>query len=120
MIVSDIDGTLLHDGIYPIPKTIRFLNHQAQPVVVITARPENERDKTLIALHRAGVKFQKLLMKHDGLTDVASKLENIKTLDGVSLVIDNNAATRAAYKDAGYTVLDPSTIKRSQTHGNKI
>jgi len=117
MIVCDIDDTLLHDGVYPIPKTIKFLNAQGQPIVIITARPESERDRTMIALHKAGVKFTKLLMKRPGLTDAASKLENVRSLQGVTLAIDNNPDMRAAYKSIGIPVLDPATIKRSSFSG---
>jgi ribonucleotide monophosphatase NagD (HAD superfamily) len=109
-VISDIDGTLLRNGIYPIKKVIAHVNAM-RPVVLITGRPEKERHKTVMALQAAGVKYTKLLMAPNDQPGIQSKILHAKALKGVTLAIDNDAMVRAGYEHLGIKTVDPSSIK---------
>ncbi len=109
-VICDIDGTLLRSGIYPIKSVIQHVN-ALRPVVLITGRPESQRQKTVQALHAAGVKYTRLLMAPNGVDPVESKMVNAKKVSGATMAIDNDATARAGYAHMGLKTLDPATIK---------
>jgi hydroxymethylpyrimidine pyrophosphatase-like HAD family hydrolase len=110
-IIVDIDDTLLRNGVYPIRRTIDYINSLPGSKIIVTGRPESERKKTVEALHNAGIRYSRLIMnpyspresnKHKG--EVAQRLK------GVTLAIDNNPNARAAYSKAGIPTKDPATL----------
>lgn len=115
MIISDIDDTLLRNGTQPIRHVIDWLNAQKGEKVIVTGRPESQREKTVEALQAAGVKYSRLIMnpystaesnKHK--SEVASRL-NAK----VSMAIDDNPGARRAYSSYGIPTKDPRTIDKN-------
>lgn len=106
MVVSDIDGTLLANGVRPIYSTILFVNKQRN-VTLITGRPEADRARTVMALKAAGVKYRKLLMNKGG-DERLSKLKNAQSVPGITMILDNDAAMRAMYQRAGFNAVNPN------------
>ena len=113
--IVDIDDTLLRNGTQPIKHVIDYVNGLKGEIYIVTGRPESMRDKTISALHAAGVRYSRLIMNPYGTKDsnkhkaeVASKL-NAK----VSLAIDNDAGARAAYSKFGIPTKDPATVGKS-------
>jgi hypothetical protein len=115
IIVSDIDGTLLRNGLYPIHKTIDYINELAKTnkIVLITARPEASRDVTVRALQQANINYDELMMNNigpDHEQGLDSKKQNIQSLSDVTLAIDNDADVRAIYESLGIKTASPDTI----------
>lgn len=108
-IICDIDGTLLNKGVQPITKVVDYINKQ-KDVYLVTARPEAERARTVAALRSAGIKYSQLLMKPKGQDDIPSKMLHVRHIPSVTLAIDNDPATRAAYQKLGIATMDPKSI----------
>lgn len=115
IIVSDIDGTVLYNGINPVKKTIDFLrqNSSKYKVVLITARPESKRDSTVAALKKAGVSYDRLMMNSVGPSHrdgLESKKKNMSSLGQVVLAIDNDRDVRELYASLGIKAISPSKL----------
>lgn len=115
IIVSDIDGTVLYNGIHPVKKTIDFLrqNSSKYKVVLITARPESRRDSTVAALKKAGVSYDRLMMNSVGPSHrdgLESKKKNMSSLGQVVLAIDNDRDVRELYASLGIKAISPSKL----------
>jgi ribonucleotide monophosphatase NagD (HAD superfamily) len=116
VIVSDIDGTILRSGIYPIQRTIDFLKSEDKKnnIVLITGRQESERSKTEISLKKAGVPYDSLKMNGFGDSredQLKSKKKNISSLLGnASLIIENDAETRKMYESMGFKTMSPEDL----------
>ena len=117
-VICDIDGTLLV-GSDPIKKNIAYLNSLSGEIIIVTGRPENQRDETVADLKAAGIKYSRLIMKPIGAGSTPIyKGETAKELlktKNVTVAIDNDPSARKEYEDAGVKVLDPATITASQT-----
>jgi hypothetical protein len=123
-IIVDIDDTLLRDWVYPIRRTIDYIESLPGSKIIVTGRPESTRQKTVEALRNAGIKYSRLIMnpystresnKHKG--EVAQRLR------GVTLAIDDNPNARAAYEKAGIPTKDPASLpdpKKFWSIGYKI
>lgn len=112
-IICDLDDTLVRHGVQPNIPLIKRLNTMGEPVVIVTGRPEAERDTTKATLIRIGVRYSRLLMNSgpaDKLDQIKSKTANARTVGGVTLAIDNDPMMRAAYKTLGFRALDPKEI----------
>lgn len=112
-IICDMDDTLVMNGVRPNIPLIRRLNTMGEPVVIITGRPEAERDKTKATLIRIGIRYSRLLMNSgpaDKISQMKSKQANARTVGGVTLAIDNDAMMRTAYKALGFKVANPGEI----------
>ena len=112
-IVSDIDGTILYNGVQPMKKTIDFLKQNSSKIVLITARPEAKRDSTVSALRKAGVSYDRLMMNNVGPSHrdgLESKKKNISSLGRVVLAIDNDADVRSLYSSLGVKAISPSKL----------
>jgi ribonucleotide monophosphatase NagD (HAD superfamily) len=112
-IFTDIDDTILKDG-QPIEKVIDYIDATAEEVVVITNRPESEREKTVEDLKATGLEYQELIM-NDGTEDApVFKARIIKERldkgEAVDLLIDNRADTREAVAALGVEVMDPAEV----------
>ena len=115
IIVSDIDGTILYNGIHPVKTTVDFLrqNSSKYKVVLITARPESKRDSTVAALKKAGVSYDRLMMNNVGPSHrdgLESKKKNVSSLSQVVLAIDNDRDVRELYAGLGIRAVSPSKL----------
>jgi len=112
-IFTDIDDTILKDG-QPVEKVIDYIDATAEEIVVITNRPESEREKTVEDLKATGLEYQDLIM-NDGTEEApAFKARVIKERldkgEKVDLLIDNRADTREAVAALGVDVMDPAEV----------
>jgi hypothetical protein len=110
-IIVDIDDTLLRNGVYPIRRTIDYINSLPGSKIIVTGRPESTRKKTVEALNNAGIRYSRLIMNPYGTKDSNKhKAEVAARLKGVTLAIDNDSGARAAYSKAGIPTKDPATL----------
>jgi hypothetical protein len=112
-IFTDIDDTILKDG-QPVERVIDFIDETAEEVVVLTNRPESDREKTVADLAATGLEYQELIM-NDGTEEApAFKARVIKErLDAgerVDLFIDNRADSREAVAALGVEVMAPEDV----------
>ena len=112
-IVCDIDGTLIAPGGDVITTVRDFLDEHSDEytIAIVTARQENRRMATTLALSNADVKYERLLMNKVGPTredGLQSKRENVDSLSDVVLAIDNDADVRALYESMGIKAVSPS------------
>ena len=112
-IFTDIDDTILKDG-QPVQRVIDYIDENGEEVVVLTNRPESERDKTVADLETIGFEYDALIMNDSGAEAPAFKAGVIQAeLDAgrpVDLFIDNRADTRDAVAALGVEVMDPAAI----------
>jgi len=111
-IVCDIDGTLIAIGGAVIANTRDFLDEHADEytIAIVTARQEDRRMSTTMALSNADVNYDRLLMNKVGPTHedgLQSKKENVDSLTDVVLAIDNDADVRALYESMGIKAVAP-------------
>lgn len=111
-IVCDIDGTLIAIGGAVIANTRDFLDEHSDEytIAIVTARQEDRRMSTTMALANADVAFDRLLMNKVGPTHedgLKSKKANVDSLSGVVLAIDNDADVRALYESMGIKAVGP-------------
>ena len=112
-IFTDIDDTILKDG-QPVERVIDYIDEAAEEVVVLTNRPESDREKTVADLAATGLEYDELIM-NDGTEEApAFKARVIKErLDAgevVDLFIDNRADVRDAVAALGVEVMDPAAV----------
>lgn len=112
-IVCDIDGTLIAPGGDVITTVRDFLDEHSDEytIAIVTARQENRRMATTLALSNADVEYERLLMNKVGPTredGLQSKRENVDSLSDVVLAIDNDADVRALYESMGIKAVSPS------------
>lgn len=123
-IVCDIDGTLIAPGGDVITTVRDFLDEHSDEytIAIVTARQENRRMATTLALSNADVEYERLLMNKVGPTredGLQSKRENVDSLSDVVLAIDNDADVRALYESMGIKAVSPSVDLESalgETH----
>jgi len=112
-IFTDIDDTILKDG-QPVQRVIDYIDENGEEVVVLTNRPETDRDKTAAELDAIGFEYDALIMNDSGAEAPAFKAGVIKAeLDAgrpVDLFIDNRQDTRDAVSALGVEVMDPADI----------
>ena len=112
-IFTDIDDTILKDG-QPVEKVVRFIDETAEEVVVLTNRPESDREKTVADLSAIGFEYDGLIMNDSGEEAPAFKSKVIKAeLDAgrvVDLFIDNRPDTREAVAALGVEVMAPEDV----------
>lgn len=112
-IFTDIDDTILKDG-QPVEKVVRFIDETAEEVVVLTNRPESDREKTVADLDAIGFEYDALIMNDSGEEAPAFKAKVVKAeLDAgrpVDLFIDNRQDTREAVAALGVEVMAPEDV----------
>ena len=112
-IITDIDGTILQGG-QPIQPVIDYIKAEAEEVVILTNRPESDREKTVEDLKATGLDYQQLIMNKDGSPAPEHKAAAVRAMLDAGLevdeFIDNDAANRAAVEALGVEVLDPADI----------
>lgn len=125
-IVCDIDDTLLRNGVQPIKKTIDWINKRANDytIIIVTGRPSSQRQRTIAALKRAGVRYNRLIMNPGSTSDSPEYKgevgKRIKSQMRVALAVENNAAARAAYQKVGIKAVHPSDLTDSMLKINII
>ena len=127
-IVCDIDGTLIAPGGNVISNTSEFLDEHSDEytIAIVTARQEDRRMSTTLALANADVAFDRLLMNKVGPTHedgLKSKKANVDSLAGVVLAIDNDADVRALYESMGIKAVGPGVdleAALAETHNEGV
>jgi ribonucleotide monophosphatase NagD (HAD superfamily) len=112
-IFTDIDDTIIKDG-QPVERVVKFIDETAEEVVVLTNRPESDREKTVADLAAIGFEFDELIM-NDGTEEapafksrvIKERLDNGERVD---LFIDNRADTRDAVAALGVEVMAPEDV----------
>jgi len=123
-IVCDIDGTLIAPGGNVIAGVRDFLDEHSDEytIAIVTARQEDRRMSTTLALSNADVSYERLLMNKVGPTHedgLKSKKQNVDSLSDVVLAIDNDADVRALYESMGIKAVAPSAdleVALGETH----
>ena len=112
-IFTDIDDTIMKDG-QPVERVVKFIDETAEEVVVLTNRPESDREKTVAELEAMDFDYDELVM-NDGTEEApAFKARVIKERldkgERVDLFIDNRADTRDAVAALGVEVMAPEDV----------
>ena len=116
--ISDFDDTLyvsggLNQAVYS------YIEAQDVDLVVVTGRHESNREETTALLNKLGVDYLDLIMQPDNQNDSAAYKGAVAEkflADGLDVVfvVENNAEARAAYKDAGVSVVvNPADLPES-------
>jgi HK97 family phage prohead protease len=116
--ISDFDDTLyvsggLNQAVYD------WIDSQDVDLVVVTGRHESNREETTALLNKLGVDYKDLIMQPDNQNDSAAYKGAVAEkflADGLDVVfvVENNAEARAAYKEAGVSVVvDPANLPES-------
>jgi len=116
--ISDFDDTLyvsggLNQAVYD------WIDSQDVDLVIVTGRHESNREETTALLNKLGVDYLDLIMQPDNQNDSAvykGAVAEKFLADGLDVVfvVENNAEARAAYKDAGVSVVvDPANLPES-------
>lgn len=112
-IFTDIDDTILKDG-QPVQRVIDYIDEAAEEVVVLTNRPEADREKTVAELDGIGFEYDALIMNDSNAEAPAFKAGVIQAeLDAgrpVDLFIDNRSDTREAVAALGVEVMAPEDV----------
>ena len=113
-IVTDIDGTLIDKDGQTMTPVVDYIKAEAEEVVVLTNRPESDREKTVADLKATGLEYAELIMNKDGNPAPEFKAAAVKAmLDAdieVDEFVDNDAANRDAVEALGVDVCDPAEI----------
>jgi hydroxymethylpyrimidine pyrophosphatase-like HAD family hydrolase len=113
IIITDIDGTILDAG-QPVQRVIDYIKAEGYPVVILTNRPESDRDSTIENLKATGLDYLRLIMNGGKTPAPEFKAGEVKKLldEGFEVddFIDNDPANRAAVEALGVYVLDPDEI----------
>ena len=110
-IITDVDGTLLN-GSTPILQVIDFVKANGE-VLVVTARQESERPRTVADLRRIGVMPERLVMKDGDMPSAEFKRDAAEALLAdydIELAIDDDPANRRAFASLGIEAIDPASI----------
>ena len=112
-IFTDIDDTIIKDG-QPVEKVIKYIDETAEEVVVLTNRPESDREKTVADLAAIGFEYDELVMNNGTEEAPAFKARIVKERldkgEAVDLFIDNRADSREAVAALGVEVMDPAAV----------
>lgn len=118
-IIVDIDGTLMN-GDRGIQKTIDYVNSKADEykIIIITGRLESDRARTIVALKKNGIKYNRLIMNPYSTAQsvtykkaAALKLQNNPY--HIMQAIENNPNAREAYSSLGIDAINPIDLPES-------
>lgn len=121
IIVSDIDETLIGYGAEPyrIDATWEYIQTIDGELVLVTGRPDTDRDATEKQLADLDITYSRLIMNPGSTADsVAYKTETMATLlesYNVVVAIENDDETREAYEALGVQAVDPEDIGEVET-----
>ena len=113
ILICDIDDTLIHAGEL-VERVYNFVDEQDADLYIVTGRPISEQTDTVAQLAALGIEYERLFM-NDGSTANSLEFkkrtaeELLKTYN-VTLAVENDADTRAAYASLGIETIDPADI----------
>lgn len=114
--ITDIDGTIIERG-QPVDNVLDYIYELNFDVIVLTNRPESDRDKTVQDLADADLEYTRLIMNGGSLPASQFKKDEVKKLlnEGFDpeVFIDNDVENRKAVASLGVKVLDPADIPQS-------
>jgi hypothetical protein len=114
--ITDIDGTIIEQG-QPVENVLDYIDELNLDVIVLTNRPESDRDKTIQDLANADLEYTRLIMNGGSApAPEFKKAEVQKLLDegfDPQVFIDNDKANRDAVGSLGVKTLDPADIPKS-------
>ena len=116
IIVSDIDETLIGYGAEPyrIDATWEFIQGLEGELVLVTGRPDSDRDATEKQLADLDITYSRLIMNPGSTADsVAYKADTMDTLletYNVVVAIENDGDTRDVYRELGVETVDPEDL----------
>lgn len=121
LLVVDIDGTLLANGVQPMEDVIDAVNASEYPVVLLTGRMETNRDETVEQLTAAGVNYVRLIM-NEGSEEpeaVATYKQDVVRMlldEGydIDAFVDNSEMNREAIQSLGVDVYSPDEFVAEQ------
>jgi hypothetical protein len=108
-IITDIDGTLISGTNGVNGSLIQTLNRSSAVIIVVTARNTSQRDATIALLDRIGLQYDSLQMSEGGNPTTYKKAtaERLLKRYTINTAYENNADTRAAYKELGIDAKAP-------------
>ena len=120
-IVCDIDDTLIDSRGNGINKTIEFINDKGSKyrIILVTARNNSIRDKTVQQLKSIGVSYDQLIMNPGSSAPGAARaykkaaMERILKSYKVALAIDNSSQARSAYQSLGVKSVHPRNLNNN-------
>jgi hypothetical protein len=118
-VICDIDDTLIHAGMR-MEKTWVYLQSLPGETILVTGRPDSQRDETVSELEDLGITYSMLVM-NDGSTadsNAFKKLaaENLLKTYNITEAIDNNPDARAAYASLNIPTTNPADLPAVQTN----
>lgn len=113
-LICDIDDTLIHNN-RVIPDVVEFVHSQETAIMLVTGRPENQRDQTKQQLARLGIDYDQLIMNNLGSPARSNEFkkltaEKLLKLYKITMAIDNDGGAREAYASLGIPVVDPAHL----------
>ena len=114
--ITDIDGTIIERG-QPVENVLNYIDELDLEVIVLTNRPESDRDRTVQDLADADLEYTRLIMNGGSLPAPQFKKDEVQKLlnEGFDpeVFIDNDEENRKAVASLGVKVLDPADIPQS-------
>ena len=114
--ITDIDGTIIERG-QPVENVLDYIDELNLDVIVLTNRPESDRDRTVQDLADADLEYTRLIMNGGSLPAPQFKKDEVQKLlnEGFDpeVFIDNDEENRKAVASLGVKVLDPADIPQS-------
>jgi hypothetical protein len=115
--ITDIDGTIIEQG-QPVENVLDYIDELGDDVIVLTNRPESDRDKTIQDLANADLDYTRLIMNGGSTPAPEFKKAEVKKLldEGFDpqVFIDDSKANRDAVGSLGVKTLDPADIPQSE------
>jgi len=115
--ITDIDGTIIEQG-QPVENVLDYIDELGDDVIVLTNRPESDRDKTIQDLANADLEYIRLIMNGGSAPAPEFKKAEVKKLldEGFDpqVFIDDRKDNRDAVGSLGVKTLDPADIPQSQ------
>jgi hydroxymethylpyrimidine pyrophosphatase-like HAD family hydrolase len=114
-IIVDIDGTLMN-GDSGIQKTIDYVNEKAKDhkIIIITGRLETERAKTIAALKKNKIQYNRLIMNPYSTAQSVSYKKaaalRLQKLYHIVMAIENNPNARNAYSSLEINAVNPTDL----------
>jgi ribonucleotide monophosphatase NagD (HAD superfamily) len=114
--ITDIDGTIIERG-QPVENVLDYIDELDLDVIVLTNRPESDRDRTVQDLADADLEYTRLIMNGGSAPAPEFKKAEVQKLlnEGFDpeVFIDDSKDNRDAVASLGVKVLDPADIPQS-------
>jgi HK97 family phage prohead protease len=111
--ISDIDGTLIQDGVRD-DSVWAYLQDEPGELFIVTGRPESERDQTENQLADLDIAYSRLIMNPGSTADSAeykkATAEELLKTYNVTVAVENDEETLAAYASLGIQAVNPESL----------